>query len=287
MHDKLGMRSIEVWIMLVLVAGLIFETVAIGVLAFRASDLEQRLGQKDGEVQALKAGSEAKPAVTETDAEGIPHTVVTLTAEEQNNPGYGLTPLNRMVQAAASATGNCAELGDMVNDADPNTLRINFTLEDFDKAEVQSKIADFAGSLADKDKLIADLKLAGGYKQYMPGGRLCKDATHLYAFLSSSSGAFVQPMRWNDTFYLEPYGSVLKTADLYFTFTPNAVGGRPIFGTGYGDAGHWWWSYYLPTADNTDFDRIETCKANFGYDDAAGTFKEDQMEYECSRVWKP
>lgn len=85
---------------------------------------------------------------------------------------------------------------------------------------------------------------------------------------------------------LSYYTTVSGLMDAAYSFIPQAIDGKHLFQTGYGDAGHTWWSFYLLDPDSGYPDLIEKCSGSHAYDEEEQSFTEE-YNLTCAREYMP
>lgn len=92
---------------------------------------------------------------------------------------------------------------------------------------------------------------------------------------------------WNEkTQKLDLFPAINEIADGYYTPTIDAEKGKTLIATGYGDAGHVWWSYYVLDHNKATVKNVESCSGSYVYDEKTEQSTDD-FEFECSQKFTP
>jgi len=108
---------------------------------------------------------------------------------------------------------------------------------------------------------------------------VCTTGNRDYVLLTSESNSSVFTLaEYDDAHsYWLVYQPVNGVMDGAIGLTANVLGDTPVLATGYGDAGHLWWSYWVPTEYRT-LQLIETCTNKPQYaEDGTGTSEVDRI----------
>ncbi len=163
-----------------------------------------------------------------------------------------------------------------------------------DLADVETEIfndliTEFAPANIDIDILIAALVETSESTYYsdLYLSRICKDDDELFfAFTTSNFGLVIGDYAPGKAYgSIRYYNQISSMMDFAFTFYPRALNGEHLVGTGYGDAGHSWWSYYQMDEATYHPDLIEICAGS--YDNNAERVADDVYDYTCHRQYVP
>ncbi len=119
----------------------------------------------------------------------------------------------------------------------------------------------------------------------------CNFDNRLYIALSSDFNGVVQMLEWQPAELItearfaayQPIDGVMDMAFWMFEDFTNT--GEPVFSAGYGDAGHFWWQYYVLDSETMTSDLIETCTDVPVFDDNGDWT--DEREITCDREYVP
>ena len=112
---------------------------------------------------------------------------------------------------------------------------------------------------------------------------ICDFNGSTYVLIPQISG-YGFPFVWNGR-SLTPFQPVAGVMDSAAGMTDQLVDGEILVSTGYGDAGHMWWSYYRLDPDTRTTELIESCSDRPLYDDE-GNWVEGERQLQCRRVWE-
>ncbi len=115
------------------------------------------------------------------------------------------------------------------------------------------------------------------------GASVCTFADSTYVLIPQISG-YAFPYMWTGR-HLQPYQPVAGVLDSAASLTSQVFDGEILVSTGYGDAGHFWWSYYRLDEGTNTTELIESCSNSPVFDDE-GNWVEGKRHLKCSRVWE-
>ena len=178
---------------------------------------------------------------------------------------------------------NCQLVSEIVNDENSSVVSPSEVLEHSDL------IAKLETILADQtDKAISHLEniVPSDEQASEKGlGQLCVHNDTLFVTVIEKYRE-LHVLRWDaehGTFQI--FQPIAGLMDMGYNFFPGAIDGKHLVSTGYGDAGHTWWSYYLLDPDAITSDLVERCSGSYQTDDD-GKFT-DQYLLECTREYQP
>ena len=206
---------------------------------------------------------------------------VTITIEEGTNFNEYLTYLKKLAYEEDwfnRASDDCHHFYKMTESQDYPIM-----VEDLDSDEVQAALLEILGDEDQVEALTAEIvtRLEAGEEgetSELVANEVCSGDNGVFVIFSESHTTITLTV-WDDKeLVLEDLRTFDGLIDLSYSFQPDAIDGKAVMMTGYGDAGYLSWNYYLVRTRNNSVTKVESCVGHFGSVDEG---ENDQFTFEC------
>ncbi len=202
---------------------------------------------------------------------------VTVTVEEGENMNEYLTYLKRTAYEEDwfdRDSGTCQYFYEMKTDES-----FPVTVEDFEDEGVQRTILETMDDKEQAGALIAQMVdyLEGSEKNAY---QFCSGRNGVFVIFGESHTSVTLTVWDEEELTLEELETFDGLIDLSYSFETDAIGAKAIMMTGYGDAGHLSWNYFLINTRNNSVQKVESCNGSSSSSGENGEYH-DQFTFEC------
>jgi hypothetical protein len=245
-------------------------------------DLDQELAELLDNVDDMEVDINIKDDEEETDDEevieptGATEGPITVTIEEGTNVNEYLTYLKRLAYEEDwfdYDSDSCQYFYKMKADES-----YPMTTEDFDSEEIQAALLEI---LEDEDEVTAlvDAVISHVNDSGQEARQICSGRNSVFVIFSESHTAATLTAWDDEALTLEEIETFEGLIDLSYRFEVDAFDSKSVMMTGYGDAGHISWNFYLVYKNNS-ITKVESCAGNSSSSGERGEYH-DQFTFEC------